>query len=44
MRFQFDPSKAAANLKKRGVSFADAEGVFYDTLATHRSDPSVSSQ
>lgn len=39
MRFQFDPTKAASNLKKHGVSFADAEGVFYDPLAIHRSDP-----
>jgi uncharacterized protein len=39
MRFQYDPSKAATNLKKHGVSFADAEGVFYDPLALHRSDP-----
>ena len=30
MRFQYDPSKAASNLKKHGVSFADAEGVFFD--------------
>ena len=39
MRFQFDPKKAASNLKKHGVSFADAEGVFYDPLAVHLSDP-----
>lgn len=37
--FQFDPTKAAANLKKHGVSFADAEGVFADPLAAHRTDP-----
>lgn len=39
MRFQFDPAKAASNLKKHGVSFADAEGVFYDVLAIHQADP-----
>lgn len=39
MRFQYDPTKAASNLKKHGVSFADAEGVFYDPLAIHRLDP-----
>jgi uncharacterized protein len=39
MRFQYDPSKAAANFRKHGVSFADAEGVFYDPLALHRPDP-----
>jgi uncharacterized DUF497 family protein len=26
MRFRYDPAKAAANLKKHGVSFTDAEG------------------
>ena len=39
MQFQFDPAKALANLRKQGVSFADAEGVFADPLAIHRSDP-----
>jgi uncharacterized DUF497 family protein len=39
MRFQFDPTKAANNLRKHGVSFADAEGVFLDPLAIHREDP-----
>lgn len=33
MPFQYDPAKAAANLKAHGVSFADAEGVFFDPLA-----------
>jgi uncharacterized DUF497 family protein len=37
--FQFDPAKAAGNLRKHGVSFADAEAVFMDTLALHRIDP-----
>lgn len=39
MRFQFDPAKAASNLKKHGVSFADAEGVYCDPLAIHQLDP-----
>ena len=39
MRFQFDPAKAAANLKKHGVSFSDAEGVFHDPLALTIEDP-----
>ena len=39
MRFQFDPAKATSNLKKHGVSFADAEGMFYDPLAIHQLDP-----
>ena len=39
MRFQFDPKKAAFNLRKHGVSFADAEGVFLDPLAIQQPDP-----
>jgi uncharacterized DUF497 family protein len=39
MRFQSDPAKAAANLRKHGVSFADAEGVFHDPLAITVEDP-----
>ena len=39
MRFQYDPAKVASNLRKHGVSFADAEGVFYDPLARQRRDP-----
>jgi uncharacterized protein len=33
MPTEHDPSKAAANLKKHGVSFADAEGALFDPLA-----------
>ncbi len=39
MRFKYDPAKAAANLKKHGVSFADAEGVLADPLAVTAEDP-----
>jgi uncharacterized DUF497 family protein len=39
MGYQFDPTKAAFNFKKHGVSLADAEGVFHDPLALHRPDP-----
>lgn len=39
LRFIFDPVKEAENLRKHGVPFADAEGVFYDALALHASDP-----
>ena len=39
LKFEWDPNKAASNLKKHGVSFADAEGVFYDPLAIHQLDP-----
>ena len=39
MRFQFDPRRAASNLKKHRISFADAEGMFFDPLAIHQTDP-----
>ena len=44
MRFQFDPKKAATNLKKHSVSFADAEGVFLDPLAIHREGPDTENE
>ncbi len=36
--FEFDPKKAAANLRKHGVSFAEAEPVMYDPRALTRED------
>jgi uncharacterized DUF497 family protein len=39
VRFQYDPAKAAASLKKHGVSFADAEGALEDPLALTVPDP-----
>jgi len=39
VRFRSDPAKAASNLKKHGVSFADAEGVLEDPLAVTVEDP-----
>jgi uncharacterized protein len=36
--FEYDPPKAATNLKKHGVSLADAEGVFQDPFARHIED------
>ncbi len=33
MEFEWDPRKAAANLRKQGVDFADAATVLYDDLA-----------
>jgi uncharacterized protein len=33
MRFEWDPAKAAANLRKHNVSFEAARSVFYDELA-----------
>ena len=31
--FEWDEDKAASNIQKHGVDFADAVGVFYDPLA-----------
>lgn len=33
MRVTYDPAKAADNLRKHKVSFADAEGVLQDPMA-----------
>jgi uncharacterized DUF497 family protein len=33
MKFQWDPDKAAVNLRKHGVSFDEAVTVFKDPLA-----------
>lgn len=33
MEFEWDPRKAAANLRKHGIDFADAVTVLYDELA-----------
>jgi len=41
VRFRPEPAKAASNLKKHGVSFADAEGVLQDPLAVTVEDPDV---
>lgn len=38
MRFEWDPAKAAANLIKHGVAFADAALVFDDPLQRSRQD------
>jgi len=37
--FEHDPDKAARNLAKHRVSFAEAETVFADLLALERPDP-----
>jgi len=39
LRFQWEPRKASANLKKHGVSFEEAKSVFYDESAKLISDP-----
>jgi uncharacterized protein len=38
VQFTWDPRKAAANLRKHGVSFAEAATVFADPLALAVSD------
>jgi uncharacterized DUF497 family protein len=39
MRFEWDGTKAAENLKRRRVSFDEAVTVFYDPLAATFDDP-----
>lgn len=38
MRFTWDPRKAASNLEKHGVSFADAATAFEDELGAYYPD------
>lgn len=33
IKFEWDPAKAASNKKKHGVSFDEAQSVFYDEFA-----------
>jgi uncharacterized DUF497 family protein len=44
MGFQYDPDKAAANLKKHKVSLADCEGVFKDPATSHVEDPDAAGE
>lgn len=39
IRFEWDPRKARSNEKKHGVSFDEAESVFYDEQALLLEDP-----
>jgi uncharacterized protein len=39
MEIEWDPDKAAANLRKHGVDFRDVVGVFEDLYALTRDDP-----
>ncbi len=39
MRFEWDPRKAASNLRKHGVAFQEAATVFQDILALTGDDP-----
>ena len=42
LRFEWDPSKATANVKKHGVSFEEAATVFFDDRAVEFYDDSHS--
>ena len=45
MSIEFDPDKAASNMEKHGVSFAEAEPVLYDPQAlTHEDDDAEGEQ
>ena len=44
IRFEWDPAKARRNLKKHGVSFEEAQTVFYDESAIQFFDPESSSE
>ena len=39
MHFEWDPVKAAKNLRKHWVSFEEASSIFYDPLAATGTDP-----
>jgi uncharacterized DUF497 family protein len=39
VRFEWDPTKAEANLRKHGVSFGEASTVFQDDLSATGDDP-----
>jgi uncharacterized DUF497 family protein len=44
IEFEFDPAKARANLRKHGVSFADAEQALRDERALTVQDPDSSDE
>ena len=44
MKFEWDPKKAAKNLKKHGVTFQEAATVFGDPLAMTFQDPDHSTE
>lgn len=43
MKFEWDPPKAAGNIKKHGVAFDEAATVFLDQMALSGPDPDHSS-
>ena len=44
IRFEWDCAKASANLKKHGVSFEEAQTIFYDDFAVQFLDEEHSSE
>lgn len=44
LRFEWDPRKAAANLRKHGVSFSEAQAVFADEHGLIIDDPEHSAE
>lgn len=42
LRFEWDPAKAAANFKKHGIGFDEAQSVFADERAKLIADPAHS--
>ncbi len=44
MTYEWDPKKATANLRKHGVSFAEAASVFLDPMALTFDDPDHSAE
>ena len=44
IKFEWNATKAASNLKKHGVSFEEAQTVFYDEFAVQFYDESHSSE
>ena len=44
IKFEWDPDKAASNQKKHGVSFEEAQSVFYDEFAVQFFDDDNSEQ
>ena len=39
LKFEWDPKKNEANIKKHGISFEEAQTVFYDEYAILFDDP-----
>ncbi len=44
IKFDWDATKAASNLRKHGVSFEEAQSVFYDEFALQFDDESHSAE